>query len=37
MAGAKLRIGLIGAGRRGQSHITTIKELLDLYELASIL
>ncbi len=32
----KLRIGIIGDGRRGRAHIRTITELPDLYELAAV-
>lgn len=36
MSDRKLRIGVIGDGRRGRAHIRTIAELPDLYELAAI-
>ena len=36
MAVARLRIGVIGAGGRGQQHVRTILELPDLYELAGV-
>lgn len=36
MAPPRLRIGLVGAGRRGRAHAATIAELPDLYELTAI-
>lgn len=36
MASTKLRIGVVGAGRRGRAHLATIRELPDLFELVGV-
>src|SRR6266508_2563822 len=32
----RLRLGLVGAGRRGQAHLTTIAGMSELYELVGV-